>query len=160
MSGRCVVVIVKGSSILEVKFWLQVSDLYSKEGMGCVGSTCSCRGFYATIDRGVVWSQKQELGFPRLIYPFRRTLLRDIRICTKSWKLVSSRKLRFSNFICYAGLHSLLIQRVAMEMETSSSKGTCWGATHAESTFLHIKISCCTELAEFFALGVYFYKNM
>lgn len=105
MSGRCVVVIVKGSSILEVKFWLQVSDLYSKEGMGCVGSTCSCRGFYATIDRGVVWSQKQELGFPRLIYPFRRTLLRDIRICTKSWKLVSSRKLGFSNFICYAGLH-------------------------------------------------------
>lgn len=128
--------------------------------MGWVGSTCSYRRLYATIDREAVWLQKQELGFPRLIYPFRMTLLRDIRTCTKSWKFVSSRKLGFSNFMCYAGLHSLLMQRVAMEMETSSSKGTCWGATHAESTFLHIKISCCMDLAEFFALGVYFYKNM
>lgn len=60
--------------------------------------------------REVVWPQKQELGLPRLTNAFRMTLLRDIRTCTKSWKSVSSRKLRFSNFLCYAGLHSLLIK--------------------------------------------------
>lgn len=74
-----------------------MDDLYSKEGIGWVGSTCSCRGLYATVDREVVWSQKQELGFPRLIHQFRMTLLRDIRTCIKSWKFVSSRKLRFQN---------------------------------------------------------------
>lgn len=61
----------------------------------------------------------------------------------------------------YAGLYSLLIQ-VTVETETCSPKGTCWGAAHAESIFLHIKISCRMELAQFFvlALRVYFYKNM
>lgn len=154
----CVAVIVK--FMLEIRFLLQVGDLYSKEGIEQVGSACSCRGLYATIDTEVVWSQKYELDFPGLIHPFRMTLLRDIRTCTKSGKFVSSSKLGFSNFMYYAGLHSLLIQRVAMETETCSSKGTCWGATHAEGIFLHIKISCCMELAEFFALGVCFYKNM
>lgn len=146
--------------MLEIKFLVQVGGLYSEEGIGWIGSTCSCRRLYATIDRQVVWSQKQELGFPRLTNPFRMTVLRDIRTCTKSWKFVSSRKLGFSNFLCYAGLHSLLIKRVAMEIETCSSKGTCWGGTHVESTFLHIKISCCMELAEFFALEVCFCRNM
>lgn len=52
--------------------------------------------------------------------------------------------------------------RVTMETETRGPKSTCWETTHAESTFLHIKISCCMELVEFFvlALGIYFYKNM
>lgn len=39
MSGCCVVVIVKGCFILEIKFLLQVSDLYSKEDIRWVGST-------------------------------------------------------------------------------------------------------------------------
>lgn len=74
MSGCCVVVIVKGCFILEIKFLLQVSDLYSKEDIRWVGSTYSCRRLYASVDREVVCSQKQGLGFPRLIYPFRMTL--------------------------------------------------------------------------------------
>lgn len=100
----------------------------------------------------------------RLVGPFRITCFQAylvIRTCTKTGKFVSSSKLQFSNFTYSAGLHSLLI-RVTMETETHGPKSTCCGTTHAENTFLHIKINCCMELVEFFvlALRVYFYKNM
>lgn len=135
VSGCCVVIIVKGFLYWKLSFCYKWVIFIHRGGIGWVGSTCSCRRFYATIDTEGVWSQKQELGFPRLISLKRVILNGYIRTCTKSEQFVSSSKSGFSNFMYYAGLHSLLIQRVAMEMETCSSKGTCWGATHAESTF-------------------------
>lgn len=45
MSGCCVVVIVKGYSILEIKFWLQVGDFIQRgvwAGLGALALTDGC----------------------------------------------------------------------------------------------------------------------